>query len=279
LRQHYPVSRLVEKLDKKHFKQLKMKNLIKVLIVLTFLSSCSSKEKIKTTTPKQVNITTSDSIKLFGDLYHKNKSSKSILLFHQGGSNVRGEYRRIMPYLLNRDYNILAVDLRLGGQTYGSYNRTLAELKDYNPFVDEYGYCDAYNNLEASLEYLIDEGYNNDIIVWGSSFSAALAIQLAAKRGNDISKVLAFSPPSSSAMQDCKPIKYFQEVKIPTLIIRPKSEADRETVLIQIDSAKKYNIRTYVASNGVHGSSILDSVRVGSSTEASWREINAFLKN
>ena len=106
---------------------------------------------------KEISFYTPDSIKIFGDLYEIDKKGSTILLFHQGGSNARGEYSPIIPKLIEEGFNILAIDQRVGGQYYGNYNRTLANIPT-NHFGDGYGYCDAYNNLESALDYMIGSG-------------------------------------------------------------------------------------------------------------------------
>jgi len=93
--------------------------------------------------PNEITLTSSDSITIYGDLYTINKEISTILLFHQGGANARGEFAPIIPKLLNEGFNILAIDLRVGGTSYyGSTNRTIDDLPTNN-----YKYCDAYPDL------------------------------------------------------------------------------------------------------------------------------------
>ncbi|MEM9649904.1 MAG: hypothetical protein AAF969_15605, partial [Bacteroidota bacterium] len=205
---------------------------------------------------REISFYTPDSIQIFGDLYELDKQGKTILLFHQGGSNARGEYAPIIPKLMEEGYNILAIDQRAGGQFYGSYNRTLANIPSHG-FDDGYGYCDAYNNLESALDYVMKAGFTGDKIIWGSSYSAALAIHLTHNRQQDISGALAFSPASGNAVKDCLPNKYFETIKIPLLILRPPHEMERENSKLQSDLASTFGHETYVPKSGVHGSSML----------------------
>jgi len=225
---------------------------------------------------KEISFYTPDSIKIFGDLYELDKKATTILLFHQGGSNARGEYAPIIPQLIEEGFNILAIDQRVGGQYYGDYNRTLANIPT-NHFGDGYGYCDAYNNLESALDYMISSGYSGKKIVWGSSYSASLAIQLASNRQNDIDGVLAFSPAAGGPMKDCLPDKYLESLKLPLIILRPPNEMERESSKLQFELAKKHNHQTYVPKNGVHGSSMLVKERVGENVEETWEVVIAFL--
>lgn len=258
-----------------------MKKIILLLFCLVSIFSVSQKKdeignNIKGDLAKEISFITSDDIKIFGDLYEIDKTSPVILLFHQGGSNARGEYAPIIPKLIEKGYNILAIDQRSGGQYYGNYNRTLANIPT-NSYGDGYGYCDAYNNLESALNFIIDSGFLGDKIIWGSSYSASLAIQLANNRQNDIDGILAFSPASGGSMKDCLPNKYFETLKIPLIILRPPNEMENENSQMQFELAKKYNHQTYVPKYGVHGSSMLVEERVGREVEETWKVVLSFL--
>ena len=253
---------------------------ITFLGILFLLGSCKNEVKKgptnETTLVKEISFYTPDSIQIFGDLYELDKKEKTILLFHQGGSNARGEYAPIIPKLIGKGYNILAIDQRVGGQYYGNYNRTLANIPT-NIFGDGYGYCDAYNNLESALNFIIDSGFTGDKIIWGSSYSASLAIQLANNRQSDINGVLAFSPASGGSMKECLPDPYFETLKRPLLILRPPNEMESENSKLQFELANTYNHETYVPKNGVHGSSMLVEERVGREVEETWTVVLSFL--
>ncbi len=253
--------------------------LIATFGVLILCWSCDKRKREianETSLAKEVSFYTPDSIKIYGDLYELDKKGNIILLFHQGGSNARGEYGPIIPKLIEKGFNILAIDQRVGGQFYGSYNRTLANIPG-NIFGDGYGYCDAYNNLESALDYTIDSGFSGNKIIWGSSYSASLAIQLANNRQNDIKGVLAFSPASGGSMRECLPNKYFESLKLPLIILRPNNEMENENSQVQYSLANKYNHQTFIAKNGVHGSSMLVKERVGGDTEKIWEVVYSFL--
>ncbi|KAA3623999.1 MAG: hypothetical protein DWQ02_23740 [Bacteroidetes bacterium] len=253
------------------------------ILIGFILFLCSCQEEIKkdnsneNSNVQEISFYTPDSIKIFGDLYELDKKENTILLFHQGGSNARGEYRSIIPKLIEEGFNVLAIDQRVGGQYYGNYNRTLANIPT-NSYGDGYGYCDAYNNLESALDYIIDSGFSGNKIIWGSSYSASLAIQLANNRQNDINGVLAFSPASGGSMKNCLPDKYFESLKLPLIILRPPNEMESEHSKLQFELANKYNHETYVPKNGVHGSSMLVEERVGNNVEETWKVVISFLK-
>ena len=227
--------------------------------------------------PQEISFRTSDSIEIIGDLYASDTNGAIILLFHQGGSNARAEYGTIIPRLLENNYNVLAIDQRMGGQYFGLYNRTLVNIHDHG-FDNPYGYCDAYNNLEGALDFVIARGFTGRKILWGSSYSASLAIQLAAKRPDDVDRVLAFSAASGRPLADCDPASYFPDLTVPALILSPPDEMQRQSTQQQFELAKQYNLRTYAAQAGVHGSSMLVKERVGSDVEETWKVVLSFLE-
>ncbi|WP_298759369.1 alpha/beta hydrolase [uncultured Psychroserpens sp.] len=224
-------------------------------------------------THNEVTFTTTDNITVYGDLYTINQNRTTLILTHQGGSNAQGEYHTIIPKLLNEGYNVLAIDLRVGGSSYyGDYNRTVANLKK-----DAFNYCDAYPDIEGALNYLIKNNYTGPRILWGSSYSAALGIQLASKRPNDISAILAFSPSTGNAVKNCHPNPYLENISIPLLLLRPQSEMERQASINQLNIAKAHNHKTYIAKHGVHGSSLLVEERVKEDVSKTWEIILEFL--
>ncbi len=258
------------------------------LILLSTLSGCNTpKEEVKetnettttnTTEVQEISFKTPDGVTIFGDLYERNKEKPTILLFHQAGSNARGEYGPIIPRLILMGYNVLAIDQRSGGQQFGSYNRTIAKLAD-TAFYQEYGYCDAYNNLEGALDFIMQQGFTGPNIIWGSSYSAALVVQLASKRTEDIAAALAFSPASGGPLEACKPDNYFATITVPLLILRPPNEMKVESVQLQADLARSFNHQVFVGKHGRHGSSMLVKDRVGHEVEDTWEAVTTFLKN
>lgn len=216
-----------------------------------------------------------EGINIYADWYESAKTSPCILLFHQAGSNARGEYGLIIPKLLAQGYNVLAVDLVRGGTRFGSSNRTLERMSQ-SP--DQFTFCDVYPNLEAALDYLIEKGFSGNKILWGSSYSAALVVQLAAKRSEDVAGVLAFSPALGGPMQACKAGPYFEQLSMPFLLMRPPHEMEIESVKKQYAWAQKHGHQTFTAPSGVHGSSMLVPERVEGSVEAAWGRVGQFLE-
>ena len=256
-----------------------MKNLLMVgVLSATIIFSCGHKKEDAIThqdtkSDNEIHFITKDSIKIYGDLYEISKSSPTLLIFHQGGSNTRAEYKSIIPKLQDQGFNILTIDQRVGGQYfYGGYNRTVAEIAK-----NEYHYCDAYPDMEATLEYAKTLGLNGNIILWGSSYSATLSLQLGTEYKDDIDGVLAFSPASGPAMKECQPDSYIESIKLPLLIMKPASEMESERSQNQMTLAKEHGHQFFIAQNGVHGSSMLDEGRIEGSAAETWNIVNTFL--
>lgn len=225
--------------------------------------------------PDEVTFPTVDGVTIFGDWYERSteaSDSKIALLLHQGGSNSRAEYATTIPTLRMLGYNVLALDLRRGGSRFGGTNRTVESLSIETP-----GYCDAFADLEAGLTFLNGAGHDGPFVVFGSSFSAALAIQLAATRPEAIAAVLAFSPASGDPMAGCQPEQFISQLKGPGLILRPAPELHYGTVNAQLQLFREAGLQTYVARNGVHGSSMLNPRRVLGTVNENWEAVLAFL--
>jgi pimeloyl-ACP methyl ester carboxylesterase len=224
---------------------------------------------------REVLIETSDGIVLTGDLLwtEETRGRPFLLLFHQGGSNARAEYGSMIARLSAEGFNLLAVDQRRGGDRFGGVNRTVERLGDR-----EFTFCEAYADLEATLAYARELEPSVWPVIWGSSFSAALAIQLAAGHADEVSRVLAFSPASGDPMAGCEPGAYVEDLAVPALFLRPASEMEIPRVAAQLETFQEQGHQTYVADPGVHGSSMLNPERVEGDVEPTWAVVLRFLR-
>ena len=259
-----------------------MKKTITIIVLLVSFISCTAQKEEKNIqknekSSKEINFYSSDSIQIFGDLYEYNKEALTVLLFHQGGSNGRAEYKTIIPKLIDKNYNVLLIDQRLGGQMFGGYNRTVSNIEYRDFSYNGYTYCDAYPDLESALKFIEKSGFEGKKVLWGSSYSAALAIQLANNQPEKISGVLAFSPASGKPMEGCKPSQYFTNLRVPLLILRPPNEMENESVQKQFELAIQNNHRAYAAKFGTHGSSMLVGERVDGTIDENWDVVVSFL--
>jgi len=182
-----------------------------------------------------ISFTASDRVKVFADYYSAGSREKPlILLFHQAGSN-RGEYATIGATLATLGFNALALDQRSGGNAWGRTNETVKRLGKST------GYDEALLDLEAALQWAKSSGQTGPIIVWGSSYSAALVFLLAANHRREIKAILAFSPGEylrgSSTVR-----KAAAQVSIPIFVTSakdPKEIAVAKSILDVAPSAEK----------------------------------------
>lgn len=222
-----------------------------------------------------VTFRASDGVTIHGDLFTSTTGASGalILLFHQGGADGRGEYGPIVGRLADDGYSLLLVDQRRGGDRFGGPNRTVADLEGA-----EYGYCEVYPDLEAALAFARERGFTGPVVAWGSSYSASLAIRLAAEHPDELAAVLAFSPASGGPMEGCRPEMYAADVDVPVLVLRPETEMEIESVGRQMLALGGMGMETYVAAARGHGSSILVAERTGDDPLLVWEVVMRFLE-
>jgi dienelactone hydrolase len=98
------------------------------------------------------------------------------------------EYAPIAPRLARAGFTVLAIDQRSGDGAFGGTNRTAAGLGR------KATYEEALADLEAALAWAKANASGAPVVVWGSSYSAALVFLLAARHPGDVNGVVAFSP-------------------------------------------------------------------------------------
>ncbi len=132
-----------------------------------------------------------DSLTITADLYlAHDKSAPFIILFHQA-SWSRGEYLEIAPKLNAMGFNCIAVDQRSGGEINNIKNQTKLAAEKAGKGTE---FLDAYQDLEASVDYVRRNYAKGKLIVWGSSYSAALMFVLTANNPGKIDALLSFAP-------------------------------------------------------------------------------------
>lgn len=208
-----------------------------------------------------VATTASDGVTVHGEKYFAGLGSAAplVLLFHQGGSNGRGEYGEIAAYLNDAGMRTIAWDQRSGGDTYGDTNRTVLGLAPSTP--DDF--CSAYPDLQAALDYVVAEGVAEEVVVWGSSYSGALVFRLASENADRVSGVIAMSPASGGPMTDCRARDWLAGVEAPIYVLRLASEMGRAASIEQREIFAASGAVFRVVPNGVHGSSMLVDSRTG----------------
>lgn len=189
-----------------------------ILIIFSFLSfQLLAQEKI--TFPSK------DGLEITGDKYFSHPTTAPlIILFHQAGWS-RGEYKEIAPKLNKLGYNCIAIDQRSGGEINGVVNEThqRAVVKKLAT-----KYVDAEQDMIAAIQYVKSKyAKASKIVVWGSSYSSALALKIAGDGRVTFDAALSFAPgeyfesmgESATFIKDAA-----QNITIPTFITSAKSE-------------------------------------------------------
>ncbi|PHS29180.1 MAG: hypothetical protein COA85_01435 [Robiginitomaculum sp.] len=221
---------------------------------------------------EKIHFKAADGVTVYADEYlaKVGKSAPLVILFHQAGSNARGEYGTIIPRLTALGLSVLAVDQRSGGSYFGAQNRTVEALGHSTK------YCAAYPDMEAALAFAIKDGFTGPRFAWGSSYSAALVLKLGGDHKAELSAVLSFSPGSGGAMGACNANHYLDSVAVPVLALSPRSEMGGRKA--QFARLKERGYQTFVAEHGVHGSSMLVETRTHADTSATWDTVIGFLE-
>lgn len=211
-----------------------------------------------------------DGLVVTGNLYEIGPHNPVILLCHQANYN-KYEYADIAPKLNALGYNVLAIDQRSGGTFAGNANETAQKAKTMG--IARVGFLDAEQDIVAAIE-LLAARYHRQVIVWGSSYSSALAIFVAVHP--DVKATLAFSP--GNYFQDKKTdLKTFiHQLQKPVFITSSREEAEE----IQHTIGKSLNGRAQVQfipqSGGFHGSKALWEDQQGA--EEYWAAVFDFLR-
>jgi alpha-beta hydrolase superfamily lysophospholipase len=222
---------------------------------------------------KPVTLTASDGVKVYADFYPAGSNSQFyILLFHQAGSN-RAEYAPIAPRLVKLGFNCLAIDQRSGGDLWGQQNETVGQVGHNG------NYSDSLKDLEAALAWARSSGNRGKVLVWGSSYSAALVFLLAAEHQQEVAGVLAFSPgeylEAPDAVHDAA-----AKVSVPIFVTSAKDRneiAAARSILAVSPAQQKTQFVPRIA--GVHGSSTLRGDKNGAGESENWRAVEEFLGN
>jgi dienelactone hydrolase len=222
-----------------------------------------------------LSFTAPDGVRVFADYYPvegkaPSKTAPVILLCHQAGSN-RGEYATIAPVLTKLGFAALAVDQRSGGTSWGRINETVQHLGHSSD------YAAAMADLEASLQWIRSNGHGGKVIVWGSSYSAALVFGLAAKHQNEVAAVLAFSP--GEYLGGAATVRRAAaQIAVPIFVTSAKNDGEiaaARTILDAAPATVKIQFVPRVA--GVHGSATLRLDRNPQGAEENWDAVKAFL--
>ena len=129
-----------------------------------------------------------DSLPITAD-YYPNKDAKSIIVLLHQAKFSRGEYNQIAKVLVDSGFACLAIDLRSGGEVNGVKNETAARAEELGKSTE---FMDARQDIVAAIDF-VAKNSDKEIYLWGSSYSASLAL-MEAVNNRAVKKVVAFSP-------------------------------------------------------------------------------------
>jgi len=215
-----------------------------------------------------VTLQASDGGTVYGTLSRAGGHADAVLLlFHQAGAS-RHEYDPLVPGLTKMGYDTLAIDQRSGDSLFGGRNETVAKRGG------SADYLDALPDLEGALAWAKARHYAR-IAVVGSSYSASLAILLAAKHPQDIAAVASFSP--GEYFDDKDMVKRAAaKVAVPFYITTRPEEEDKVQEVLR--DARGKNVTHYRQTIGVHGASTLVQARDPQGYAANLRSFTEFLR-
>jgi alpha-beta hydrolase superfamily lysophospholipase len=221
--------------------------------------------------PLPVEFASKDGLAISAVIYKIDNTSPSILLCHQAGYNLH-EYDEIAPKLNGLGFNCIAIDQRSGGVLNEFENQTANRALEQNLPVQ---YVDAEQDILAAINYTY--GYfKQPVILWGSSYSSALVLHIAAENEN-VKAVISFSP--GDYFGDAKPLlkTTMQKMKLPYFITSSKDEADAIKDFLIGRRPSENQIHFTPEATGLHGSIAL--WENNPSQQEYWTAFEAFLLN
>lgn len=237
----------------------------KILALLVFSIGLFSFSQDTVTYPS------TDGLQITADVYKADSNSDTfILLFHQAGFS-RGEYIEIAPKLNTLGYHAMAVDQRSGNAANGVKNQTKIAAKKANKSTK---YIDAFQDIEASINYVKKTYKPKKIIIWGSSYSSSLVLKYAGDFPDAVDAVMSFSPGEYFGSKGFI-AESAKNIKIPSFITSSRGEKNSwSKINASISSGKN---KTFIPNgSGNHGAKALWASK--SDHKEYWKAVTAFLE-
>jgi pimeloyl-ACP methyl ester carboxylesterase len=269
-----------------------MKNLFAILLLPIFIVSCGGTESVEnevdqiieadttqseneiagqTYKPTYVEFPSADGLIISGTIHQIDETSPSILLCHQAGFNMH-EYDEIAPKLNALGFNCIAIDQRSGGILHDYVNQT-ADRAITEGFPIKY--IDAEQDMVAAIDYTYNY-FNQNVILWGSSYSSALALHIAANN-EKVKAVVSFSP--GDYFEDAKPLlkTTMLDMDLPYFITSSRDEAVAISDFLRGRKPSENQIHFIPKASGTHGSRAL--WETDPAHEEYWAAVESFLEN
>lgn len=243
---------------------------IRIILIFFLLTLSSNAQTDLGFEGETISFKASDGLKITADLYMAHKSDAPlIILYHQAGYS-RGEYREIAPLLTEMGFNCLAVDQRSGNKVNGIENLTKKEAVSQGLPTE---YLDAIPDIEAAYLYVKYGIKPQKIILWGSSYSAAILFYMGSEHHDNIGGILSFAPGNYFKINNKDLKTYAARVTCPVFVTSAKSEyGNWKDIFNNIRSEK---VSFLPESEGKHGSKAL--WKNNPSHDAYWTAVTKFL--
>ncbi|VVT11374.1 Alpha/beta hydrolase [Sphingomonas sp. EC-HK361] len=214
-----------------------------------------------------MSLPAADKMPLIARKYSAEHPRATILLFHQAGSG-KGEYATIAPRLTALGYDAVAVDARSGGGLYGENETVQRNGRSTDMKL-------AQRDLQGAVDWAAAQG--RPVILWGSSYSAALAFPVAAANPGKVKAVLAFSP---GEYFDGRPAiaAAAKAVTVPVFITAAPTAEEQAQAKPIFDAVGAKDKTLFVPKDGVHGSSTLIAAKNPAGAASEWTAVEGFLK-
>ncbi len=216
-----------------------------------------------------VTLTAGDGLVVTADVYDGAGAGQPwVVLAHMAGAS-RGEYREVAPRLVRLGFNAIALDQRSGRGFAGIDNQTSARAQSQGLAT---AFADARPDIEAGLAYARAQG-DGPVLLWGSSYSAALALVIAGEDPGTVDGVISMSP--GEYLRGISVTGASAGIQAPVLIVSPESERGQwQGMLAAIPHEDKQGFTP--SRGGRHGTSALIP-SIGSNAEEHWQAVEAFL--
>ncbi|WBW99102.1 MBL fold metallo-hydrolase [Oceanirhabdus sp. W0125-5] len=247
-------------------------NILNLQAMESYLSGHWEDEAKKTPRNETFVFPSLDGLDITADLYLIDNTSPIILLFHRARWS-RGEYLEIAPRLNELGYNVMAIDARSGASINGVDNKTVLRALE-NGLA--HTHPDALVDIEAAIQYAHEELGYEDIITWGSSYSASLVLAISQKYSDNVRAVLAFAPGEYFKIENKSIAKYAKELQLPVFITGSKPEEQWYRPLYEAISSKD-KVCFIPESQGYHGSQAL--WKSSNDNDSYWNAVKTFLKS
>lgn len=245
-----------------------MKNSLLIAFVVFFSVSLFAQE---ISNKETIHFPSEDGLDITADIYMIAQDAPWIILHHQAGFS-RGEYLNIAPKLNELGYNCIATDQRSGKEVNGVVNKTHIEAVKLNKKTE---HVHAIPDLKATLKYVMNTYKTKEIIIWGSSYSAALTFYMASQYPKNIKAILAFSPGEYFEIEGKTISSFASEIECPVFITSAKNEENYwKPIYNSVNTRKHFYLPT---SDGYHGSRALWEDKEGH--ELVWKEVKEYLKS